>query len=237
MRRAVHAITLGVISSSSLAAHAADPISYESPPEPAVEMPGHSWGGFYVGVHVGGGKGHVDPSPTPGPSIQPTVPTNPTEPTEPFGAPIPVEDYIDVEGAFGGAQVGYLQQSQSNIVYGVEGDISLATIDGASGGTADIEMTASVRARLGYAIDRFLPYVTGGLAVARVKADNGIVPSDTSTHVGWTVGIGAEYALTDHVSTRLEYRYSDFGSAYNSNYGGDLDASLNSVQLGLNYRF
>jgi outer membrane immunogenic protein len=47
---------------------------------------------------------------------------------------------------------------------------------------------------------------------------------------GWLVGGGVEYALTEKVSARLEYRYSDFG-----NNGGDYER--HQTLVGVTYNF
>jgi outer membrane immunogenic protein len=47
---------------------------------------------------------------------------------------------------------------------------------------------------------------------------------------GWQVGGGFEYAITDHVSARAEYRYSDFGTA-----GGQYDR--HQTLVGVSYNF
>lgn len=101
----------------------------------------------------------------------------------------------------------------------------------------------TVRARAGFAADRFLVYATGGLAYGNVKlqssaslnydqtfTDNttsppgvtpfmaGTVPwagSKTSTQVGYTVGAGVEYAVTNNWIIRGEYLYYNLGSVTN----------------------
>jgi outer membrane immunogenic protein len=69
------------------------------------------------------------------------------------------------------------------------------------------------------------------------------------TRVGWTVGGGIEYAVTNNWSLRVEYRYSDFGHAsihpvtFDAALGGGADVfitrrfSENRVQAGFSYRF
>ena len=46
----------------------------------------------------------------------------------------------------------------------------------------------------------------------RRPAPGGTTGSYSDTYIGWTVGGGVEAALTDQVSAKLEYAYSDFGS-------------------------
>ncbi|QOG05617.1 porin family protein [Aureimonas sp. OT7] len=54
-------------------------------------------------------------------------------------------------------------------------------------------------------------FATAGLAVANneLTLDGS---SDSATHLGWTVGAGVEAALRDNVTSRIEYRYTDFQS-------------------------
>ena len=83
------------------------------------------------------------------------------------------------EGFIGGVFGGYNYQFTNNVVIGAEADIMYSDMDvsgvlGVFNGSpdpaarygADIDWTASVRGRLGYAFDRFLPYVTAGVAFA-----------------------------------------------------------------------
>ena len=81
----------------------------------------------------------------------------------------------------------------------------------------------TVAPRIGYACGRFLPYVTGGLAVGDLEwsqtvrdlSDPGthLGDSRSETNVGWMVGGGLQYALTNHWSARVQYQYVDLGSA------------------------
>jgi outer membrane immunogenic protein len=75
--------------------------------------------------------------------------------------------------------------------------------------------------RFGYAWGRFLPYVTGGLAVGDLDYEQHIrFPDDDTgeggqtrqTNAGWFVGGGLQYALTEHWSVRAQYEYIDLGS-------------------------
>jgi outer membrane immunogenic protein len=86
--------------------------------------------------------------------------------------------------------------------------------------------------RFGYAFGKWLPYVTGGLAVGdldfsqhvdltfpnegRVASEGG---SDRETNAGWMVGGGLQYALCGHWSIRAQYQYIDLGSRhFNSDF-------------------
>jgi outer membrane immunogenic protein len=99
----------------------------------------------------------------------------------------------------------------------------------------------TVRGRLGYAIDRALIYVTGGLAyggnsyknnsvafygqpfAAAVPVGapsfiygNGIYGNNNNNNIGYTLGGGVEYAVTNNWTVKLEYLYANFGGNKNN---------------------
>jgi outer membrane immunogenic protein len=111
-------------------------------------------------------------------------------------------------------------------VLGVEGDIGLADVIGSYGtdrangsaGSARVEWDAALRARFGAAFGRSLIYAAGGVAFAGYEFKGGpnsdrICCGFSDTLTGWTIGAGVERAVTSHLITRLEYRYSDYGAA------------------------
>lgn len=77
--------------------------------------------------------------------------------------------------------------------------------------------------RFGYAWGRWLPYVTGGLALGDLQfrqelrfrpPGNSVQRGDVAdTNLGWMVGGGLQYALTGHWSVRLQYQFIDLGTA------------------------
>lgn len=130
----------------------------------------------------------------------------------------------DPDGVLGGIYAGYNFQ-WNNMVVGFEGDIEAADLNGSytdkngitSTGSASMNWDASIRARLGAAFGRSLLYATGGVAFAGYDFEGGPLPkpaccgySDTLT--GWTLGAGWDFAVTSHWITRIEYRYTDYGS-------------------------
>jgi outer membrane immunogenic protein len=118
---------------------------------------------------------------------------------------------------------------------------------------------ATVGPRIGYAFCKWLPYVTGGVAIGDIDFRQdfftsfaGVRPgqsgSTDETNVGWMVGGGLEYALTNHWRMRGQYQYVDLGSAdFNSifvkptqpNFSGHHEASLteHNVSFALMYGF
>ncbi|MCW6537725.1 outer membrane beta-barrel protein [Sphingomonas sp. MMSM24] len=67
--------------------------------------------------------------------------------------------------------------------------------------------------------------------------------SGSKTETGWAIGGGLEYALSEHVTARAEYRYTDFGKMNVTLSGpgrsGDskLEMPIHDVRVGLAYRF
>ena len=80
--------------------------------------------------------------------------------------------------------------------------------------TSQYRWLGSVRGRLGYAFDNWLLFGTGGWAFTNIRHTNDFGAGDSfdNNRSGWTVGGGIEYALTPNWTTRLDYRYFDFGS-------------------------
>lgn len=208
-------------------AFAADVIVNE--PVPIVPA-GFTWTGGYVGLQVGGGWSTVD---------QPfRFPPNPH---------VYSQDNPNGSGVVGGVHAGYNWQSGS-FVFGGEADIDATSIDGNDGGSAGdrngfkAQWMASARLRAGYALDRWLIYATGGYAYLHGKADRrdpGYEESHSASFNGWTIGAGTEYALTDNITIRGEYRFADFGSkkVAISNYVEDISPQIHTVRVGLSYKF
>lgn len=102
-----------------------------------------------------------------------------------------------------------------------------------------LKWSGAARVRLGYAVDRFLPYVAGGVAFGEINGWNDGAPEDefSDTYTGWTIGVGTEYAFTDNLIGRVEYRYTDFGNESFESGAVDMDLSTNEVRFGIAYKF
>lgn len=174
---------------------------------------------------------------------------------------------VEAAGILAGGQVGYDYQFGS-IVVGVAGDFAYTNATGAKacpGETIRVFFTCETKTdflamgtgRLGYASERALYYVKGGAAFApnmreRVKSNTGsellltgsTFPTITSSDydaVGWTIGAGVEFALTQNWSAKAEYMHYELerqrlplpedGTASFAQHSGDL------VRVGVNYRF
>jgi outer membrane immunogenic protein len=194
--------SVGVLALAGLVgtASAAD-LSRQAPvyKAPVYAPPMYNWTGLYVGLNGGGGWGTAD--------FQGTS--------------------WDVSGGLIGGTIGYNWQL-GTWVLGLEGDIDWSNIKGNFGPLeTKNEFLSTVRGRVGYSFDRWMPYATGGLAVGNLKASAPGFASESSTNAGWTVGAGVEFAF--------EYLYVDLGDV---DFSGDkVKFDTNIVRGGVNYRF
>jgi outer membrane immunogenic protein len=167
-------------------AYAADAIMEQPPQPPAAPIvqpePVQLWTGPYAGVFLGYNWGQFEA--------------------------IPGDRADDVSG---GGYAGYNWQFD-NVVVGVEGDLGYSAVEGGNGVvSSETGLFGSARVRAGVAFNPFLVYATGGVAAAEVEYGDGI-GSDTETQLGYTVGAGVEGFVTDNITARVEYRYTDYGS-------------------------
>jgi outer membrane immunogenic protein len=193
------------------AANAADAVEQIPQAPVAVDTPViNTWQGFYLGGYGNYGWGSMGPGDR------------------------------DVKGFGGGAFTGYNWQS-GQIVYGLEADLGYSGQDGAASGgayRAETGWNGSVRGRVGYDLNPFMIYGTAGLAVANAELKDA-TSSDDKTLVGYTVGAGAEAFVTNNVTARIEYRYTDFGKdTYNLNSGAVSQGfDDHSVRVGIGVKF
>ena len=203
-------------------ANAAD-LPRRPPPEypvKAAPLRVFDWSGFYVGINGGYGWG-----------------------TSRYDFGAAGIDRFNVNGGLAGATVGYNYQIGQTVL-GIEGDLDWQNVKGSTACPAGIGICetksnwlGTVRGRLGYAIDRFMPYVTGGAAFGDVKANIPGLGSQSDTRTGWTVGGGAEYAFAPNWTIKAEYLYVDLGKFTCNLCGANVKFNENIVRAGLNYKF
>lgn len=237
---------------------------------PAPEVVAYSWTGFYAGAHLGGNwtgdRFH-----------------SASDAATEFGgtyksgksAAVSRNGFHSGFGVDGGVQAGYNYQVD-RFVLGVEGNFDLTSgkdhylayqsSNGALATTSLKDSSAwngSLRARFGYALDRWLPYVTAGVGVRNDKLYGATVWSDgpypypstsgskSRTQAGFVGGAGLEYALSEHWSVRGEVLYSWYpkrsahfvstsgsnGYTYTTTSVFKSQPQTVSFDLGVNYRF
>lgn len=199
--------TVCTVAGISASAHAGD-LAYPSRAPYTVNQPLNAFS--WAGPYLGGNLGYGWGSTT----------NNPTQPSS----------------IFGGVQAGYNFQS-GPLVYGIEGDIQASAADDTF---APYKFSnpwfGTVRGRIGYAVNNILFYGTGGLAFGGVRAETfGL--SESHTTVGWTAGVGVEYAFAPNWSAKAEYLYVDLSSSRFSLTGVPNGYEFGLVRLGVNYHF
>ena len=240
------------VSDSAKSADFPIPVGVKAPEAGAA----YDWSGFYVGAEVGLASGRSN-----------------WLATQPSGVPnlsgsfnlLRTFDAFDGSGSLiGGLRAGYNYMFPSRIVLGVEADAWFpGTLDGGEDfssrvvGTANyndtIEMAGSVRGRVGYDINRWHFYVTGGFAwtydqftrTQLTDSPTGSVPGGTVEisflgRMGWIMGAGVEAPIVPGWTARFEYLYSQYGNAsVTFPFGGQRfqsDLSTQEVRWGVNYK-
>lgn len=150
----------------------------------------------------------------------------------------------DLDGGIFGGFAGVNTQLDGNVVLGLEGDLDYNTRNvtiASSFGTfaGGVDWQGSARVRLGYALDRLLIYTSAGWAAAHLEADFIGVAQATESFHGYTLGAGIDYAVTDRIFGRIDYRYNDFGSGKLDFGAAAIDAELDqhSVKVGVGIKF
>ncbi|MGA2566804.1 MAG: outer membrane protein [Pseudolabrys sp.] len=215
--------TLAVCASLLAAATAVPAFAADMPTPfkaPAYAAP-FNWSGFYLGINGGYGWGK-------------------SSWTDPLSGGTTGD--FNLSGAMAGGTVGYNLQT-GQFVLGVEGDIDYSWMTGTDAtGCCQTrnDWFATARGRLGYAFDRWMPFLTGGAAFGDVKM-NTVGASETATRIGWTAGGGLEYAFMGAWSAKVEYLYADLGkascSAATCGVTTDVTFKANIVRAGVNYHF
>lgn len=187
--------------------------------------------------------------------------------------------------AFGGFEAGYNWQ-KDRVIYGLVADFSFINSSSHSSGTrsnssdnsplisgdeltgrkysfnrADkMKWLSTIRGKIGYETNNFLPYLTAGIAFSKIKnLHQNVTCCPTlyendinSVLTGWTIGAGMTKKIKDNLSLTLEGLYTEFPDQQGS-FGNTIDylgTPLNGIQspykvennlmsltLGLNYQF
>jgi outer membrane immunogenic protein len=224
-----------------------NPGPYNLPPvSPAVVNPGpfdappafpqsrvYDWTGFYLGINGGGSFSDI----------------------KWFSQPDGIGGTQTVDSGLVGGTAGYNLQANEPVVVGFEADFDWWGLKGTitppaclPGGCAlDASWLGTARLRIGYAFDRIMPYATGGVALADLRADNIGTPmgSEVGRNLGWTAGAGVEFVISGALRAKIEYLHVDLNGfscslACSVPLGAgpvSFNVYSNVFRLGLNYRF
>lgn len=203
----------------------------------------YSWTGCFVGVAGGGVWGrsrHIS--------------------GDPATLGVDITNNYNTSGGIVGVEYGCNWQSGS-WVFGTESDFSWTNLRGGANNifpfnTGSISNTrehwlSTTRVRAGFLADpRLLIYATGGLATARVEAFvdatavGGGTASESRTRWGWTAGAGAEYAMGNGWSAKMDYLYVRLNNREYFNppplgfaIRGNVPVDEHVFRIGLNYKF
>jgi outer membrane immunogenic protein len=207
-----------VLALGAVSASAADLPARMPAKAPAYVAPmAYSWTGFYLGLNGGYGFGRGE-----------------------FTGGLPSGGFDAGGGLFGGT-IGYNWQT-GPLVFGLEGDIDWSGMKGSGtcGGlscSVRNDYLATIRGRLGYAIDRWMPYITGGAAIGNVKTSIAGFGDTNNTKGGWTVGGGIEASLAGPWTAKVEYLHVDLGEADTAVAGTSAKFTSDIIRGGINYKF
>jgi outer membrane immunogenic protein len=234
-----------------------------------VMAPAYSWTGFYVGGNVGGQWGSADPATSTVFDPAGYFASSSVSAIAAVGA-----QGVNSSSVTGGFTAGYNWQV-NHAVLGLEADINYFGFKGRATGSAlypccapdtftvsssvSADWLATIRGRIGFlAAPTWLLYATGGAAIAEVKGNFNFTDTFAAatesaairdTRVGWTAGVGTEYAFGGGWSLKAEYLYVDLGrsSVTSTNLLGgafptnvfthSVDLKSNIVRVGVNYKF
>lgn len=215
-------VALGATTNTTLAEGSGDNLSTDK-----------RWGGFYWGVNVGYAAGEY---------------------FQGDGGIWGTSDKL--QGFSGGATVG-INKVVNLFVLGLEADIQASNIGGRMPTTANwtcigvdlcennIGWYGTFRTRLGKPIGNIMPFITGGLALARIHTWDdklsGVYVNYTGHKIGWVLGAGVETILNEKTSIKFEVLHLDFGTMNGpANSLGDpylTKNKFNVVRLGVNWKF
>jgi outer membrane immunogenic protein len=220
-----------------------------------VPPPCPSWTGFYIGVF--GGYKHADTD------IDMNLDEFNQGPIDAADVEAHGEPDLSTDGAELGGVIGFNYQLHSNWVFGLEAaggylwlrdsEVSERFLGTESGDEYHVSSSFkthylfTVGPRIGYAFCRWMPYVTGGLAVGDLEFEQNIKRHtggvldggfnegghETDTNLGWMVGGGMEYAITNHWKARLQYLYIDLGDVDFDHHSTEVDFSFDHSELEL----
>jgi outer membrane immunogenic protein len=240
------------LAGSGLAAMAAMPtgaLAADMPLKaPAMMAPaGFDWSGGYVGVNIGGAWS-----------------SHSVTEYDASGFAFSNTSYKD-SGIIGGGQGGYNWLVYPNWLVGLEADLSGSGIStdvsgcsatGCATSHVKAESFLTVRGRVGYAVNNWLFYGTGGWAwvdssverVITASTAPGLVGASTTSagwNSGWVAGAGVEWAFAQRWTAKVEYlhielsdvardfAYSGFPTASRRNVSQN-DTDL--VRVGVNFK-
>ncbi|MBY5558768.1 outer membrane beta-barrel protein [Rhizobium leguminosarum bv. viciae] len=208
MKLTIATTFLALVATTAFAADAVEDI----PAAPVAAAPTFTWSGPYLGIDGGASWLNGDFS---------------------VGG---ASDSQDFNGGVFGGFVGYNFQFDNNFVVGIEGNFEHNwNEEEALGADVGTDWAGAVRGRVGYAFDRALLYGAAGWTATRGYVDLPGLDKETETFNGYTVGAGVDFAITNNIFARGEYRFNDFGEK--DILGVDVDLDQHELKFGIGVKF
>lgn len=258
----------GPLVSRSKSGSAADGTASAEPNSPAPSPTSYDWNGGYIGGHISWGTGRANTTFSPLPNAAQFIDMRPTTLT-----PDPSGFSGGAQGGYNWQSGHFIIGGEADISWsrlGGTGRVSPIIMNNSSAfpsngfliARQEIKWFGTLRPRVGIAFDRVLLYGTAGLAYGQVNysANADFRPSTPTsisffqypasfgkTKTGWTVGGGAEVAISKHWSWKAEYLYYNLGNE--STIANPVPANppfqvayswetkVNMFSTGLNFRF
>jgi outer membrane immunogenic protein len=257
----------------AVAAQAADLPTRKEAPAPIFVPPPFTWTGFYVGLNAGG----IWPSGSRNASILDTNPATAAFVTAGFPGGLGSQSagfigggqagynwqtgafVLGVETDFDGST---LSKSFNNVGTPFVGAGRLTGDAFTVNGKNSLDWLGTTRGRVGFVVtpdNRLMIYATGGVAYAGGNSQFSLRDNTTGSifsanpgrsRVGWVIGGGAEYAVTNNITIKGEYLYADLGSTKFNNIAnttspfftgttvaGKINYNASIFKAGVNYKF
>ncbi|CAA9383799.1 MAG: hypothetical protein AVDCRST_MAG15-64 [uncultured Rubellimicrobium sp.] len=209
-----------IVAAPAFAGGFAEPIAVAAPAAPVVVTPAApvaasgDWTGFYVGGQLGFGNLTVDDN-------------------------VDATEDEEFDGALYGLHAGYMRDF-GRVVLGAELDfdgtqITVEDENDLTDDGIDVGSVARAKLRVGFDAGRFLPYVTAGVAQARLNAEDESFYGDDleDSYDGRFIGVGAAYQLNDRFMVGAEVLRHNFEDAPSA----DIDTDVTTATLRASIRF
>ena len=232
----VRAAGAALAMATAVGAHAADLSSRWGPPAPMFAPAPFTWTGFYIGANAGGvwatGNTTVNPfGATVDSYYSSYLPGSLNTGSSGFIGGGQAGFNFQSGGAVFGIETDFDGTSLSHVKnwtggsFGAGSVLLPATDFFTATAAGRLDWLGTTRARIGFVAtpdNRLMFYGTGGVAYgggsvhgSMYDFDNyvGWYGSSSPTRVGWTIGGGVEYAITNSITLKGEYLYYNLGSA------------------------
>lgn len=171
-----------------------------------------SWQGFYIGGQVGGAWSRAN------------FQYQNANFFNTLGSELLGNDFeFNTRSFIGGGYAGFNYQMATPWLIGLEGSFSGTNLNNTHPSplfqtdryTNNLNELGTLKGRVGYSFDRWLPYFSGGWAIANTSltlkspAVEIAQATRSSWNNGWIVGVGMDYRATSKVSVGVSYDYSE----------------------------